>query len=83
LPTKTSFTANANQSDESVIIARVADTEVARVTGEKIKKIFNTVEIDFYHHGKLIFTAVEIEFYHRGKLIFTTSGKLIITTVEN
>jgi len=41
-PAKTSFTANANQSNESITTARVAGTEIARVTGKKI---------DFYHRG--------------------------------
>jgi len=34
-PAKTSFTANANQSDESNTPARVTGTEIARVTWEK------------------------------------------------
>ena len=49
-PAKTSFTANTNQSNESITPARVAGTEIARVTGEKN---------DFYHCGKLNFTTVE------------------------
>jgi len=35
LPTKTSFTANANQSNKSISPARVEGTEIVRVTGEK------------------------------------------------
>ena len=33
------------------------------------KLIFNTVEIDFYHHGKLVFYHRGNWIYHRGKLI--------------
>ena len=58
-PTKTSFTANANQSNESVTLAQG-------------KLIFTTVKIDFYHCGKLIIITVEIDFLPPWKLIFTT-----------
>ena len=47
--------------------------------------IFTTLEIDFYHRGKLIFitveihafTTVEIDFYYRGKFIFYPFGIFI------
>ena len=42
LPTKTSFTANASQSNESVSCARVASADI--FAGHRRK-------IDFYHHG--------------------------------
>jgi len=61
-PAKTSFTANVNQSNESITPARVAGTEIARVTGEKI---------DFYHCGKLNFTTVENK---PAKTSFTTNA---------
>jgi len=52
LPTKQSFTANANQSNVSVTCAHVAGTEVCAChRGEKL--IFSNVEIDFYLHGVL------------------------------
>ena len=46
LPTKTSFTANANQSNECTR-SRHGSLQVTQ--GEKM--IFTTVEIDFYHRG--------------------------------
>jgi len=46
----TSFTANASQSNESVVCARVAGTEVCGCHGGR-KLIFTTVEINFYHGG--------------------------------
>ena len=59
-PAKTSFTANANQSNESITPARVAGTEIARVTGKK-KIDFTTVENWFLPPLKLVFVTVEIE----------------------
>jgi len=43
---RTSFTANASQSNESITCARVADTEVCGCNRRR-KLIFTTVEIDF------------------------------------
>ena len=57
LPTKTSFTANANQSNESVTRARVASTDNCAWHGRKNwflppwKLVFTTMEIDYYHSG--------------------------------
>ena len=65
LPTKTGFTTNANQSNESVTRAHVASTEICACHRGK-KLIFNTVEI--------YFTTVEIDFYHRGKIDFYHRG---------
>ena len=54
---KKSFTANANQSNESVTRARVASTKVCVCHRELIwflppwKLIFNTAKFDFYHRG--------------------------------
>ena len=58
LSTKTSFTANANQSNESVTRARVASAYICAWYRRKNwflppwKLIITKVEIDFYHHRK-------------------------------
>ena len=53
---QTSFTANANQSNECTVTARVARKEVCGC--HRGKNDFTTVVIDFYHRG--------IDFYHSG-----------------
>ena len=91
----TSFTANASQSNECYLCTRSRHRSLRVSQGKKIdfyhrgnwflapwKLIFTTLEIDFFHRGKLIFfTKVEIDFYHRRNW-FLPPSKLIFTTVE-
>ena len=62
----TSSTANASQTNESVICARVAGTKFAGVTGE---------ENLFLLPWKLIFTTVENLFSSRGNFLFYLFNK--------